>query len=85
MRAKWRLLGKDIEQAPEDAHDIIKCMCILHNVIRERDGNDDLHYNQVVNQIYQEDQMEVPQGLRIRYTTESREIRDTFTDYMMHH
>lgn len=58
MRTKWRLLGKDIEQAPEDAHDIIKCMCILHNVIRERDGNHDLHYNQVVNQIYQADQMD---------------------------
>lgn len=85
MRAKWRLLGKDIEQTPEHAYDTIKCMCILHNVIRARDGNDDLHYNQVVNQIYHEDQMEATRRLGIRYTHESRAVRDKFADYMLHH
>lgn len=82
MRAKWRLFGKDIEQNPENACDTIKAMCILHNVIREKDGNDDPHYVQVVNEIYHGGggQIEEIERARTRYTEESRRIRDTFAD-----
>ncbi|KAJ8913906.1 hypothetical protein NQ315_005703 [Exocentrus adspersus] len=55
LRAKWVILGKNIEQKIDNDYDTIKCICILHNVIRERDGNNDRHYNEVVNQIYHEE------------------------------
>lgn len=44
LRAKWRLLGKDIEVSSKNAIIIIKCMCLLHSVVREKDGDSDLDY-----------------------------------------
>lgn len=46
LRAKWRILGKDIEVSSDKASHIIKCVCILHNLIRVKDGDSDLDYCQ---------------------------------------
>lgn len=39
--AKWRILGKAIETSVENAVVIIKCACLLHNIVRDKDGNSD--------------------------------------------
>jgi hypothetical protein len=49
--AKWHILGKPLEANLEHACIIIKTTCILHNVIRDSDGNSDPHYNVIVNRI----------------------------------
>lgn len=41
LYAKWRILGKPIETNVEHACLIIKTTCILHNVIRDLEGNVD--------------------------------------------
>lgn len=42
MTAKWRILWKPIETSPEFADDIVKAICILHNVIIDQEGIDSL-------------------------------------------
>ncbi|XP_065204101.1 uncharacterized protein LOC135834190 [Planococcus citri] len=38
LAAKWRLLWKPIEVEPKHADNIVKCMCVLHNLIIDIDG-----------------------------------------------
>jgi hypothetical protein len=38
MTAKWRLLGKAIETEVEKAESIVKCICLLHNLIIDMEG-----------------------------------------------
>ena len=40
LNSKWRLLNKPIETSAELADRIIKCVCILHNVIIDKEGMD---------------------------------------------
>lgn len=40
MNSKWRLLMKPIETTPEFADQIVKAICILHNVIIDQEGLD---------------------------------------------
>lgn len=44
LRAKWWILGKDIEVNSDKAVHIVKCVCILHNLICIKDGGSDLDY-----------------------------------------
>jgi hypothetical protein len=44
LYSKWCVLGKDIETSVETAILILKCACILHNVVQERDGNNEPTY-----------------------------------------
>lgn len=91
LRAKWRILGKDIELAPEKAANIVKCACILHNIVRERDGNSDLDYFQEMLRYFPENQREaealphheITHGGARRGTTRAKEIRETFANYFL--
>lgn len=38
MAAKWRLLNKPIECHPDNVDIIVKCICVLHNIIIDREG-----------------------------------------------
>ena len=38
MTSKWRLLTKAIEVEPERADSIIKCTCLLHNLVIDRES-----------------------------------------------
>lgn len=38
INAKWRILSKAIETNIDTADDIIKCICILHNFVMQKDG-----------------------------------------------
>lgn len=42
MTAKWRILWKPIETGLDLADDIVKAMCILHNVVIDHEGVDTL-------------------------------------------
>ncbi|XP_055910749.1 uncharacterized protein LOC129945114 [Eupeodes corollae] len=44
LSKKWRFLQKNIETKPSTAVRLIKCACILHNFVRECDGDSDLDY-----------------------------------------
>nr|XP_022904009.1 protein ALP1-like [Onthophagus taurus]XP_022908872.1 protein ALP1-like [Onthophagus taurus] len=91
LRAKWRILGKDIEVSPEKAANIVKCTCILHNIVRHRDGNSDLHYCQEVVHYFPENQRETewlppPQeghGGARRSSARAKQIRESFANYFV--
>lgn len=38
LAAKWRILLKPIECKPENAEKIVKCTCVLHNIIIDKEG-----------------------------------------------
>jgi len=90
LRAKWRILGKDIEVSSDKASHIIKCVCILHNLIRVKDGDSDLHYCQEMirqsqgNQSNELQERDNHGGAR-RGTTRAKEIRDEFANYFLDH
>lgn len=42
LSSKWRLLLKAIEVNPDRADVIIKCICLLHNIIIDKEGIHDL-------------------------------------------
>jgi len=42
LSSKWRLLLKAIEINPDRADGIIKCICLLHNIIIDKEGIHDL-------------------------------------------
>ena len=35
---KWRILHKPIETSPDMADRIVKCICVLHNIVIDREG-----------------------------------------------
>lgn len=38
LASKWRILRKDIETSLDHAEHIVQCICVLHNVIIDKDG-----------------------------------------------
>jgi hypothetical protein len=42
LSSKWRLLLKSIEVNPERVEGIIQCICLLHNIIIDKEGIHDL-------------------------------------------
>lgn len=90
LRAKWRILGKDIEVQPDKAIAIIKCTCPLHNVVRERDGDNDPDYFNIVTDSSNNTKIQNSNfspttdhhGAR-RSTNEAKEIRDTLANYFL--
>lgn len=90
LRAKWRILGKDIEVSFDKAIHIIKCVCIQHNLIRVKDGNSDLDYYQEMIRQYQGNQSNELQerdyhGGARRGSTRAKEISDEFANYFLDH
>lgn len=91
LKAKWGIFSTDIEVNVKRAISIIKCACILHNVIRERDGNSDLNYCQEVSRNFQsgyptfsQPQQRPERGGVRRGSTLAKEIRDKFANYLFH-
>lgn len=85
LRAKWRLLGKDIEVSSEKAIVIIKCMCILHNVVREKDGDSDLDYCSIMQgqQNVWENEITDQRARGANTQQRAKEIRNTFVNYFL--
>ncbi|KAJ8939901.1 hypothetical protein NQ318_023242 [Aromia moschata] len=45
MSSKWRLLQKSIEVHPKSADKLIQCICLLHNIIIDREGEQQVACN----------------------------------------
>lgn len=91
LYSKWRFLSKDIETYPDKACVLIKCACILHNYIRIHDGESDLDYCTVMENLnmqpYKND-VQLNQGQGRDYNRSSREakqIREMFETYLYEH
>jgi len=41
LAGKWRTLNKPIETSPNMADRIVKCICVLHNTVIDREGSDE--------------------------------------------
>lgn len=91
LYSKWRFLSKDIETYPDKACVLIKCACILHNFIRIHDGETDLDYCTVMeNLTIQTYENAVPlnqEGGRNnnRSSREATQIREIFGTYLYEH
>lgn len=86
LRAKWRFLSKEIETTPTKARVLIKCACLLHNIIRIRDGDHDLDYLHVLQETESPSENR-PEGAQTAHrgnnaaTIYAKNIRDHFTNY----
>jgi len=90
IRAKWRVLGKDIEVDSKRAAIIIKCICILHNLIRTKDGDSDLDYFDVTQNLNQDIlQNEIPnrniEGRNPNSSQRAKDVRNKFARYFLEH
>ncbi|PNF40028.1 hypothetical protein B7P43_G11634, partial [Cryptotermes secundus] len=81
LYAKWRILGKDIETSVPNAIAIIKCTCVLHNVIRDKDGENDPVYREVRFNGLQSAPLHKHRRNN-RYTTLAEKVHDTFANYL---
>jgi hypothetical protein len=85
LYSKWRFLAKDIETLPHRASCLIKCAWVLHNFVRERDGDSDLDYIEMTGQLNEEDGGSVDaQGEgrhNNRFSQAASTVRSEFTKY----
>lgn len=81
MTAKWRLLGKCIETNVNKAESIVKCICLLHNIIIDREGGD--FSSATLQQSLNELPLQGSSSSRTfnRASQEAQIIRDTFKSY----
>ena len=49
LAAKWRILNKPIE-TPNMVDRIVKCVCVLHNIVIDREGVDEAFLLELQNQ-----------------------------------
>lgn len=47
LTAKWRVLKRDMEIYPDKVEIVVKCTCILHNIIIDREGVKETNLTQV--------------------------------------
>lgn len=87
LYAKWRVISKAIETNVETAISIVKCICVLHNVVRERDGENDPTFKEVSQYYFEEEDNGIERINRRnnRATRRSLHIREVFKDYIMSH
>lgn len=90
LYSKWRFLSKDIDTYPDKACILIKCACILHNFIRIHDGETDLDYCTVMENLnmQNENAVQVNQGQgrnNNRSSREAKQIREMFETYFYEH
>jgi Plant transposon protein. len=79
MVAKWEILKRPIATKVELVDIIVKCICILHNTIIDREGMDhnllnyDMQHNVSSSSVSQS---------RGRQNSEAKRIRDAFKEYL---
>ena len=86
LAGKWRMLNKPIETSPDMADRIVKCICVLHNTVIDREGVDEASLLELQNQ---EDSFSTSLDEPERQVTRSnnrsnlraRRVRDAFTAY----
>lgn len=82
MSSKWRLLQKSIEVNPESADKLIKCICLLHNIIIDREGEQQVActFEQIPDQTHSRTGRFGTLGEN-RGTRSAYDIRDKFKTY----
>lgn len=81
MTAKWRLLGKCIEINVGKAERIVKCICLLHNIIIDCEGGE--FSSVTLQQSLNESPLQGNRSSRMynKASQEAQIIRDTFKSY----
>lgn len=80
MSNKWRILLKALEVTPERAEQIVKCICLLHNIIIDREGMTQLQPPTVE---LRNSHLRFATRGQNRSTSRACEIRDTFKTYFV--
>jgi len=76
LYSKWRIISKAIETEVELADNIVKCICVLHNTIIEKQGVE-RHLTDVT--VHSKS---VAWERRGRLPTEAKNVRDLFALYI---
>lgn len=79
LSSKWRLLLKAIEVNPNRADVIVKCICLLHNIIIDKEGIHDLPTE--LPQLQNENRNRFMTAGENRSATRAHNIRDTLKNY----
>ncbi|KAB0790312.1 hypothetical protein PPYR_15350, partial [Photinus pyralis] len=77
LRSKWQILDKPILTHPGHADNIIKAICILHNVIIDKEGIE--HNLKETQFVFQNENRQAPAG---RLNNEAKVVRDNFKAYL---
>jgi len=86
LAGKWRILNKPIETSPDMADRTVKCICVLHNTIIDREGVDETSLLELQNQedsfstCLDEPERQVTLANNRSYLRAGR-VRDAFTVY----
>lgn len=82
--SKWRILKKEIECHPDKAEIIVKCVCLLHNIIIDKDKCTENHFkmnSEVATNISQRQNYAGIDRRNNRSTAAAYAVRDTFKNY----
>lgn len=82
LYSKCRLLSKCIETKVEVIDHIVKCICVLHNTIIDREGAEQHLTEIVVSAPQQNNRMQCPAG---RPANEAKNVRETFKSFLLNH
>lgn len=79
LTSKWRVLKKDMEIYPDKVDIVVKCVCILHNIIIDREG---LRDSTVPLQTCDTSEHKLNKSrVNNRANRQAYDIRDTFKTY----
>jgi len=85
LAGKWRILNKPIETSPDTVDRIVKCICVLHNTLINREGVNEPSLLELQNQGSFSTNIDEPECQVTRSNNRSnlrtRRIRDAFTVY----
>lgn len=77
---KWRILTKCMETTTENAETIVKCICLLHNIIIDKEGQPRHSYSTDQTSISGQRSNFASRGQN-RSTTEAYNIREAFKQF----
>lgn len=77
--SKWRCIKTELQVHPSHVDTIVKCVCLLHNIVIDKEGITDLSFPEV----NIENESTTKRGVRCfnRSRRAAYEIRDAFTQY----
>lgn len=81
MASKWKLFTSCMQSHPDRANLIIKCICLLHNIVIDREGVSQTDLAALETSKYQSS-MNVRSRSNNRYTHHSGDIREAFKTFI---
>lgn len=81
LNSKWRLLSKCIETKVDLIDDIVKCICILHNTIIDKEG--------IEQHLTETDTLTPPQNIPRHFpgrpANMAKNVREVFKSFILNH